>query len=153
MIAVAVILATLASTLAQPPRPTINDVGWIGGCWAFDRDGRHVIEHWIAPEGGSMIGVSRTVSGGKTTDWEFLIIREAANGLEYIAQPSRQAPATFTASSVAASQISFTNPTHDFPQRITYTRDGDGLIAAIEGSMNGRTRRIEFPYKKVSCGS
>jgi len=96
-----------------------------------------------------MIGVSRTVSNGKTTEYEFLLIREGANGLEYVAKPSGQAEATFTAARASASEVVFENPAHDFPQRIIYRKEGDALKAAIEGSMNGQTRRVEFPYIKA----
>jgi hypothetical protein len=44
----------------------------------------------------------------------------------------------------------FENPQHDFPQRISYTLKGDGkLTAAIAGSKNGKTRRVEFNYQRV----
>ena len=99
-----------------------------------------------------MMGVSRTVAGGKTTEWEFLIIREGAKDLEYVAKPSGQAEATFTAVTASAREVVFENPAHDFPKRVVYKRDGDTLTAAIEGPMNGQNRRIEFPYKKISCG-
>jgi hypothetical protein len=110
------------------------------------------MESWLPPEGGTMMGVSRTVSGGRTTEWEFLIIREGNAGLEYVAKPSGQTEATFTATRRSATEIVFENPTHDFPKTIQYKRDGDTLTAAIEGPMNGQSRRIEFPYRK-GCGS
>jgi len=144
------LLALLAGPQAVPPK--VNDVSWISGCWAFERGTRQVAEHWMAPAGGTMMGVSRTVSAGKTSEWEFLIIRESAAGLEYVAKPSRQPEATFTATAASATQVAFENPAHDFPKRIVYTRDGETLTAAIEGPMNGQNRRIEFPYKKGACG-
>jgi len=132
--------------------PAIKDVSWIAGCWAFERGTRQVAEHWMAPAGGTMMGVSRTISAGKTSEWEFLIIREGANGLEYVAKPSRQPETTFTAKTASANEVVFENPAHDFPKKIGYKRDGDTLTAAIEGPMNGQNRRIEFPYKKAVCG-
>jgi hypothetical protein len=132
--------------------PTIKDVAWIAGCWDSTRNGRHVAEHWMAPEGGTMMGVSRTTSGDKTTEWEFLIIRQGSQGLDYVAKPSRQPEATFTAARASANEVVFENPAHDFPKRIIYKRDGDSLMASIEGPMNGQNRRIDFPYKKASCG-
>ena len=152
MSALALVLWTFFTVQAQPPAPTVKDVAWIAGCWSVDRNGRHVAEHWMAPEAGTMMGVSRTVAGGKTTEWEFLIIREGATGLEYVAKPSGQAEATFTAATASAREVVFENPAHDFPKRVVYKRDGDTLTAAIEGPMNGQNRRIEFPYKKISCG-
>jgi hypothetical protein len=132
--------------------PTIKDVAWIAGCWDSTRNGRHVAEHWMPPEGGTMMGVSRTTSGDKTTEWEFLIIRQGAQGLDYVAKPSRQPEATFTAARASATEVVFENPAHDFPKRIIYKRDGDSLTASIEGTMNGQNRRIDFPFKKASCG-
>jgi len=133
--------------------PAVKDVAWISGCWDFTRNGRHVAESWTSAEGGTLLGVSRTVSNGKTSEWEFLIIREGAKGLEYVAKPARQPEATFTATSVSATEVVFENPAHDFPKKIVYKRDGDTLVASIEGPMNGQTRRIDFPYKKAVCGS
>ena len=78
--------------------------------------------------------------------------REGRGGLEYVAKPSGQPEATFTATRASAREILFENPAHDFPKKIHYTRDGDALTAAIEGPMNGQSRRIEFAYMK-GCGS
>ena len=99
-----------------------------------------------------MMGVSRTTMGEKTTEWEFLIIRQGTQGLDYVSRPSRQPEATFTALRTSANEVIFENPAHDFPKRIIYKRDGDTLTAAIEGPMNGQHRRIEFPYKQAACG-
>jgi hypothetical protein len=151
MTAIILVLFTVVAELRTPP-PSIKDVAWIAGCWEVDRNGRHVAEQWMAPDGGTMMGMSRTVIGGRTSEWEFLIIRESAQGLDYVAKPSGQAEATFSASSVSGTEIAFENPAHDFPKRIVYRRAGDALTAAIEGPINGQTRRIEFPYRKASCG-
>jgi hypothetical protein len=147
------LFVTLAARVQAPPAgaPTVKDVAWIAGCWESTRGGRHVAEHWMAPEGGTMMGVSRTTAGEKTTEWEFLIIRQGAQGLDYVAKPSRQPEATFTATRATANEVVFENPAHDFPKRIVYKRDGDTLTASIEGPMNGQDRRIEFPYKKAAC--
>ena len=154
MLALSLLLFTAWSGAFQAPAPspTVKDVAWIAGCWEFTRGPRHVVENWMPVEGGTMIGVSRTVNDGKTTEWEFLIIREGPKGLDYVARPSGQAEATFTSTRVSSAEVVFENPAHDFPTRIIYKRDGDALIASIEGPMNGQTRRIDFPYKKTSCG-
>lgn len=44
---------------------------------------------------------------------------------------------------------------HDFPQRVGYRLvSPDSLVAYIEGSVPGagRTRRVEFPYRRAPCG-
>lgn len=142
----------LALTMMQATQGSANDVGWMTGCWALTRHGRHVIEQWTPAEGGTLLGVSRTVADGRTTEYEFLLIRLGPRGLEYVAKPSGQAEATFTATTVTANEIVFENPAHDFPKRIAYRRDGDSLLAAVEGPVRGQTLRIEYPYTKARCG-
>lgn len=134
-----------------PPSPAA-DVSWLTGCWELTANGRHVIEQWTPVEGGTLLGLSRTTAGGRTIEYEFLLIRAGANGLEYVAKPSGQAEATFTATRVSPADVVFENPAHDFPTRIVYHRDGDRLTAAVEGPRQGQTRRIEYPYTKGRCG-
>jgi hypothetical protein len=151
MLAASLIVVAMAAT-SQPAAHAITDVAWISGCWEMRRNNRHVVEQWTAPEGGTMMGVSRTVVNGKTTEWEFLIIRQGASALEYVARPSGQPEAIFTATRVSAAEVVFENPAHDFPKKILYRRDGTTLTAAIDGPMNGQARRIEFPYTRATCG-
>jgi Domain of unknown function (DUF6265) len=148
----AVVIALGMAGLLQG-KPAAEDVGWMSGCWALTRDGRRVMEQWTPPEGGTLMGLSRTVANGRTVEYEFLLIRSGASGLEYVAKPSGQAEAVFTATRVSATEAIFENPAHDFPKRITYKRDGDSLIAAIDGPMNGQPRRIEYPYAKADCSA
>jgi hypothetical protein len=133
-------------------RPAVSDLAWISGCWETTRNGRHIVEHWSAPEGGTLMGMGRTVASGKTAEYEFLLIREGAAGLEYVAKPSGQAEAIFTSVKVSADEVVFENPQHDFPTRIIYRRGpNDGLTAAVEGPRNGKTQRIEYPYTRAAC--
>ena len=134
----------------QPPDPT--SVAWMAGCWRQESPGRTVDEVWMAPAGDGMLGMSRTVQKGRITEYEFLQVRVQDGKLVYIAKPSGQPEATFTAKSSNAREVIFENPAHDFPQRIIYRLQPDGNLAArIEGPMNGQTKGIDFPMKKVAC--
>jgi hypothetical protein len=148
-----VFLLTMACavTVSGQPAATTGDLAFLTGCWKFERDGRVVEEHWLAPAGGSLMGVSRTVEKGKTVDYEFLQIRDLPEGLTYIAKPSNQPEARFKLASKAGDEIVFENPAHDFPQRIRYRREGDALHARIDGTMKGKQRGMDFPYKRVAC--
>ena len=131
--------------------PTTADLGFLAGCWKLERDGRVVEEHWLAPAGGTLLGVSRTVAGGKTVEYEFLQIRDLPGGPTYIAKPSGQAEASFKLASKTAEEVVFENAAHDFPQRIRYRRGGDMLHARVEGTMNGKARGIDYAYARVAC--
>jgi hypothetical protein len=150
-IAVAGMLATLVTTpaLAQAPPATVDRLAWIAGCWSRTLPDGVNEEHWMTPAGGTMLGMSRTVRSGKTTEHEFLQIREVDGSLAYIARPSGQAEATFPLKTISAQEAVFENPGHDFPQRVIYRRNADGTVTArIEGTMNGTSRGTDFPYSR-----
>jgi hypothetical protein len=100
-----------------------------------------------------MLGVGRTVRNGRTVEHEFLQIRLNAEGrVVYVALPSRQKEATFVASSIGERSVTFENPQHDFPQRISYRAlPEDRLAARVEGTRGGTLRGIDFPMKRVPC--
>jgi hypothetical protein len=141
-----------AAAMAATQTATTADLAFMAGCWRLSANGRTIDEHWLTPAGGSLMGVSRTVAGGKTVEFEFLQIRDLPEGLTYIAKPSGQAEAKFTIASRTADEIVFENPAHDFPQRIRYKKVGADLLQArVEGTMNGKARGIDFPYARVAC--
>lgn len=145
------LVAALVAPLVNEQAPTSNDARFLAGCWKFEAKGRVVEEQWMAPEGGALLGMSRTVVNGKLAEFEFLQIRELPEGLAYIAKPSNQPEAKFIAATKSGDEIVFENPAHDFPQRIRYRLAGDVLSARIEGAMNGKPRGIDFPYRRVAC--
>jgi hypothetical protein len=127
---------------------TIMALGWLAGCWSLTRSDSVTEEQWMKPAGGTMLGMSRTVRGAKTTEFEFLQIRSVDGKLSYVAKPSGQPEATFPAKTISASEAIFENPSHDFPQRIIYRQTGAGVTARIEGTMNGKERGMDFAFER-----
>ena len=139
---------------ASPSRAvSISDLHWLAGCWASVGGEAGSGEQWMPPAGESLLGVSRTVKKGKTVAYEFLQIREVEPGkIAYIAQPSGQPEATFPLKSAGEREVVFENPEHDFPQRVIYRLEADGVLrAGIEGLSKGQARTVDFPMKKVDC--
>lgn len=137
---------------AAAPTRTIADAAWLAGCWIQQSDTRQYDEQWMAPAGGTMLGMSRTVTRGKTSGWEYLQLREEGADIFYVATPSNQAQTRFKLTDARDGFLRFENPEHDFPQVITYTRRDDGsLLAQISGPMNGQTRTIDFPMRRGGC--
>jgi hypothetical protein len=133
--------------------PSLDRLAWLAGHWRMEKAGRVVDEHWMAPAGGVMLGMSRTVTKGKVVEHEFLQVREGPGGELYlVAQPARQKEATFKAVAQTESEIAFENKEHDFPQVIVYSRRTDGsMLAYVEGPRaDGTTRRIEYSYRRVA---
>jgi hypothetical protein len=143
-----------AASLVQAAAPDpVARLGWLQGCWAAQGAEPGSVETWSSPAGGTLFGMSRTVKGGKTTEFEFVHIREVELGvLAYIAQPSGVPPTTFKLLRNTDTEFVFENLGHDFPQRVIYRRDGaQALVARIEGTSKGKLKGIDFPMKRVSC--
>jgi hypothetical protein len=132
--------------------PSVARLGWLAGNWRLERNGRVVDEQWMAPAGGVMLGMSRTVAKGKVIEHEFIQIREGPGGdLYFIAQPSGQKEAAFRVLTQTDTEIVFENKEHDFPQTIGYGLRPDGAVHAwIAGPReDGTIRRVEFTYRRV----
>jgi hypothetical protein len=152
MAATAVVIAAyLLAALAANATATIEQVAWMQGCWQMDTGPRVVEEQWMAPRGGVMLGMGRTVRDGKLVEYESVVLREQDGRLAYEAHPSGQPSAVFMSATITESTVVFENPMHDYPQRVGYTREGDSLLAWIDGTANGKSRRVDFPYRRVAC--
>jgi hypothetical protein len=149
-------ISAIVSTGQTEPaaeKPTLQTLSWLTGTWHWEKDGRSGTEVWMSPEGGTMVGMSRTISKGKTAEYELLLLRQDdKGGITYVARPVDQKEVPFKMTSGSATEAVFENPKHDFPQKITYTLNADGsMLAAIEGKQKGKTRRLEFPFQKKTA--
>ncbi len=140
--------ARTTSRVEQEKKFSIVDLAWIAGSWQTAASGRmQVEEHWTAVAGGSMIGMGRTVAGGKTVFYEYLRIEERADGVFYVAHPKARPGTDFKLTKSEGQEAVFENPEHDFPKKIIYRKNADGsLFARVEGPRNGQTAGEDFNY-------
>ena len=128
----------------------LSDIAWISGAWQTEPgERRQIEEHWTSVGGGSMLGMSRTVVGEKTVEFEYLRIEQRADGIYYVAHPKARCPATdFKLTRASATEAVFENPQHDFPKRIVYRKSGDdALTASIDGGDG--TKAMAYVYRRV----
>lgn len=130
----------------------IQDVQWLQGCWQAAGAEAGSEEHWLAPAGGSMLGIGRTVRKGKTVAWEFMRIQENADSLTFTAIPSGKPETSFQLLSLDKQRVVFENPRPEFPQRVIYQLNADGsLLGRIEGKVKEQEKGIDFPMQKIAC--
>jgi hypothetical protein len=145
-------LLALALLMAPPATAPVDAGGqlaalsWMVGGWAHDDAGALTEEHWLAPRGGTMLGMHRDVKGGRTVGFEYLRIEARADGLVYLASPGGQPATPFRAIEVSGDRVVFENKTHDFPQRILYWRSPGALHARIEGLQGGKEASMEWRW-------
>lgn len=146
------VLALLGLACSQPaqtetaPPPSINDLGWMAGHWCGDQAGARIEEHWFA-RGDKLLALAVTMQGGKLLGFEYTRIESRSDGLAFVAQPDGAAPTVFKLTDSRHQRADFGNPEHDFPQRISYWRDDQGLHAQIAGPGDGGVeKRIDFHF-------
>lgn len=108
-----------------------GDLGWIEGHWRSEGENRVFEEIWTDGEGGLFLGVNRSIRNGEASGFEFLRIVNTPDRTAYCAQPGGAEAVCFDAVSIEENRAVFENPDHDFPQRITYVREGGALTATI----------------------
>ncbi|MEP7344914.1 MAG: DUF6265 family protein [Gemmatimonadaceae bacterium] len=136
-----------AMSLPAPEMPT-----WLAGCWEHQAGAITIEEFWMSPRGGVMLGMGRTTKSDAVVEFEHTRIYVRGDSLVYHAQPSGQTATEFVAPAGFSDALTFSNPTHDFPQRVIYRRGGqDSLFARVEGTSKGRSRGIDFAYQRARC--
>lgn len=149
--ALAFLLAAGATASAEEAKP-IERLAWLAGCWEMRTESATIEEQWMRLSGGTLLGMNRTVSAGRTEEFEFLRVEDRGGKLVYVALPSGRNESAFEAVEIGDSTILFENPKHDFPKRIRYRLLADGsLVARIEGETGGNLRAVDFPMKRVPC--
>lgn len=147
------LLSAFAHAQAPAAKATLQDFAWLAGHWRIEQPERQVDEQWMAPAGGLMLGMARNIQGGKVREYEFTLLRQDPDGdIFYVASPSQQTETAFKLTSLRDGEAVFENPQHDFPKKIVYARQADGsLLAAIEGpGSDGKPRRVEYPFQRVT---
>jgi hypothetical protein len=153
MIATACVFALPQSLTKFAPSNSaskLSDLSWIAGAWQTATGGRAQIEeYWMPPAGGSMLGISRTVAGEKTVEYEYLRIEKRGEDIFYVASPGARCPATdFKLTRVSNQEAVFENPQHDFPKRIIYRKGSDGSLTASIDAGEG-TKSKSFAYVRA----
>jgi hypothetical protein len=148
--AAAVLVAMSPLLPAAAEAPPLDRLAWLAGSWTGGEGDTVMEEHWTTPAGGMMVGLHRDLRPGRRAFFEFLRIVEEKGQISYHAMPAGRSPATvFPLLSMSDRRVVFENPDHDFPQRILYWLDEDGMLhARIEGTEGGETKSMNWRYRR-----
>lgn len=134
---------TCAAPAAEHALPS-----WMAGAWHEEKAGQWTEEFWFQPRAGQMLGTSRSGHGEKLGNWEVMRIEaDPKSGLVLLASPEGGAPTRFERMSSGASEIVFANRAHDYPQKISYRREGTRLIAEI--SLMDGSKAMRWTYERA----
>ncbi|MEM1106069.1 MAG: DUF6265 family protein [Pseudomonadota bacterium] len=155
LIACSSLAALAASACATPqsqPLPVAgeNPMGWLAGCWRTE-DGAFR-EVWSVDGNKHLFGHNTFRQGsdpGTVVFFEQMRLVETGGTWTFSAYPNGVGPSDFPQTSARPDRAEFTNPAHDFPQRVTYQRDGAALNAEIMTLDGERSQSWTF----VPCGT
>ncbi|HET9315576.1 MAG TPA: DUF6265 family protein [Vicinamibacteria bacterium] len=149
----AVCLTSAAVTAADPPAARVADFAFMAGCWQGGDAQTTMEETWTRPGGGTMMGTSRVLAGGKAVFSEFVEVAEKPTGLVMtVALGIGEPGVPFTRIAAGPDEVVFENPTHDFPQRIRYRKLSDiSVLARIEGVEKGQAKGEDYPFRRIAC--
>lgn len=144
--------AALPRSRVRQPGP-LQAAAFIAGCWKGQAGSDRTIEeiYW-PPSNNLMQGMTRYSRAGMTVDFEFSLIDVDGGKTRLRPHPQGAPSGAFAQAEARDGFIAWEDPTHDFPQRISYTAaPGDSLIARIEGPTSNGNRVIEWRMGRVAC--
>lgn len=136
----------------------VDSFAWLEGTWlADDSMGEVQGELWQTNEAGVLVGrgFTRRQPMEHTLDENPHAVEQTTETMEiahrgdtyvYVASPVGQARTEFVITTLEANHFVAENPTHDFPSRIEYTRDGNTLTAHV--SSDARAFSVEFTLRE-----
>jgi hypothetical protein len=134
-------------------RSLVSDLGFMAGCWrGLTRSGTTIEEFYTPPSSNLIVGATRYVRDGRVVDFEFTRIDQTDSGAVMTPHPKGVRSVSFAPKVIERNRAVWENPTHDFPQRILYTRVADDtLVARIEGRTPSGDRALEWRMVRATC--
>jgi hypothetical protein len=130
---------------------SIEQFSWLSGDWEgrWDED-TEIYESWNTVKDQAMNGIGYVMSGPDTLFSEKMKLEMKDGDIFYIVRTKQNAePVSFRLEQYEHNEALFTNPEHDFPQRIIYRLEADSsLYARVEGKEEGKERKEEFRFKR-----
>ena len=145
-IGLALALAILGAGGADASQSATLD--WLSGRWVQEDGGRWAEESWSDARGGVLLGTSKTGHDKVLTGFEFMRIAPDKQGrVHFYGSPQGTPGVAFRLVSSGERSAVFENPLHDYPQRISYRREGDVLTATI--SDIGGNKAVTWRFQRT----
>ena len=127
----------------------LSKLGFMAGHWVQKTEKEEVQENWLGPRGNLMVATNLTMTAGRGPSFEFLRIGVKDGKVVFFASPGGRPPVEFPARDLGDGSVVFENPANAYPTRIIYRRDGDALVARIEGKRQGAEASEEWRFTRA----
>lgn len=131
----------------------VSELEWMSGCWSIQGKESGSGEMWTRPMGNMLLGIGYIAKDGKVGSYEYMRVEKRQSGdIYFVAKPSEQTETEFKMTKMSKRNIVFENPTHDFPQRISYRLESEGIMKAkIEAKEGDDFKGFELTMLHLQC--
>ncbi|MGH8203323.1 MAG: DUF6265 family protein [Steroidobacteraceae bacterium] len=150
----ALCLAAFTGVAGAGECDSLTSLEWLLGEWVADGDESSFHESWTAlgPETWEGRGVETSKSDPGKQSSEELRLVEMGGAVFYVAKVvHNELPAAFRLVECGDGQLTFTNPAHDFPRRLDYTRRPNGHLEVRVGDGAGKGFTLDFTRVAASA--
>ena len=128
---------SLIPSMAQSP--SLQEFSALEKTWSGEYGKGIFTETWTVLDQHTLEGWGYYIVNSDTVMREYLQIRKTGNHWGYLASINGSAPTLFNLSVSGTNNWTFTNPEHDFPQKVHYQINGQGmLVVEVSGVLNGK---------------
>ncbi len=132
---------------------SVKDMIWLAGKWQNKTLDGIAFENWKVVDDSTLAGESGFIKGADTMISETIAIEQRNGVLSYIPTVKKQNEGKaipFKLIEAAGDSFVFSNPAHDFPDKITYMKkSATTMQARISGKMGGKETAETFTLEKV----
>jgi hypothetical protein len=152
-----------AAAIGSAPRAkaTLEQVAWIAGPWRGMLGDRQIEQHWMAPAGGAMVAMYRSVQAGRASlyellaieqqgDWVMLRIKHFSPGPGLAGREPKDESIDHALVRVDGRTAVFEGTGAENPPRVTFTSpDPDTLTITVERMRDGKLTSTDFRYSRI----
>lgn len=147
-----VLVAVSCQKKESVEKDKIKIADWIIGNWENKSAEGILTENWQKLNDSTFNASSYYIKGKDTLHFETIVLAQKGETLTYFATVKGQnedKAITFASTAESDKQLVFENPKHDYPQKITYTKNADNtLTAEISGNLQGKPSSEKFVMTK-----
>lgn len=141
------------SLYTSAQKTTLKNFDFLIGNWEMKTKTGKIIERWQKYR-DSLTGSSHRFNAqGDSVLTETIVLKQKNDVWHFCVtgyEKGNEGRTDFKLISSADETFTFENKQHDFPQQIVYQNKGKNeLLAWIEGEIDGKRRKMEFPYQRA----
>ena len=146
--------STIPAPVIAPGKNTVNAYPWLVGCWQAQsaRDGATINESWLAPRGGTVMGIGQTYREGKTVAWEAMRMYNEGDAVKLWLRPGLRNELTLTLEAAGDNFAAFSLKEGDSTTKLRYERkSATEMLATFRLEQGDNRRGADFAFAKVEC--